>query len=223
MQTFLKAKYITYIFLICIVAAFTSCSKSGTQKQLVYFNDFEDDSLYGIRLFDAYGPISYNKIFTYNGSKVLGHFNNNLFVLEVSGMPEHNSLNISFTLNIHDKWNGDFLFANSTPDLWIMKFMDNITLLTTFSNLPAYKQSYPGFYASGAPSYPAKAMSENSNLPALCSFSGTSGTSSYEIVKTIPHTAKTFKLDCSDAIQSNGDSCMKSWSIDNLRITAITY
>ena len=93
--------------------------------------------------------------------------------------------------------------------------------MLTFSNT-SYQQSYPNFYQNS--NLPARANAWDINLPGVCSSQGVlGGTSSYKINKTIGHSGNSFKLDCSDALQPFNDSCFKSWSIDNLSITAIKY
>lgn len=214
---------IVYLLLVVSFTALHSCFKDLTQKNIVYTNDFEQGDLKGILLYDAYGPITTPKIIDFNGSKVLGRFNNNLFRLTAEDLPEHNVINVEFTLNIHDKWDGNYLSPNNTiPDIWQMKFNNNIVLLTTFSNT-AYQQAYPNFYSAGNAS-PPRANAWDIDLPGVCSLQGiTGGTASYKIVKSVAHSSSSFILDCSDALQPFNSSCLKSWSIDKLTITAIKY
>lgn len=215
-------KIIGYSFLVVSLIALGGCIQDLTQKNIVYANDFEKGDTTGILFENFFGPIKYNKIINYNGSNVLGTFNNTRFTIKLDSLPEHNTISVEFILNIHDKWEGDHVVTNNTPDLWVMKFNDNPVLITTFSNT-SFKQSYPNFYPSPNP-YPAKGNAFDIGLPGLCSLKGVlGGTSSYRIIKTVPHDGSKFKFDCSDALQPFNDSCAKSWSIDNLTIAAIKY
>ena len=64
----------------------------------------------------------------------------------------------------------------------------------------------------------------NINLPGRCAqVSNTSGTSYYRMVESFAHTNATFQVNLSDALQPRGSECEKSWSIDNVVVTAYKY
>jgi hypothetical protein len=216
--------YFRIIFLATIFGIFNGCTKNLTQQNLIYYNNFENGELKNIELFDFYGPINISKIEDFNGSKALGPFNNSEIRLELDNVPEHNAITVEFTLYIHDKWDGDLINSSvNIPDLWNMEIDNNSVLITTFSNNPANKQSYPNFYHSGN-NYPAKGNSLDSSLIGLCALKGIAGgSSSYHIVKTFAHSKEKFTLQCNDALQPFNSLCLKSWAIDDLKITAITY
>ena len=215
-------RYIAFLFLFCSAVALNSCFKDLTKKNIVYSNDFEEGNIKGIKLENFFGAISYNKIVPYNGSNTFGRFNNTRFTLKLDTLPTHNTLSVEFYLNIHDKWEGNNISAVGIPDIWQMKFDDGVVLLTTFSNT-VHQQAYPYFYTPGS-GMPARANAFDITLPGVCGSQGViGGTTSYKIAKIFAHSAPTFKLECSDALQPFNDSCFKSWSIDNLTITASKY
>jgi hypothetical protein len=206
---------------IAVTAVYTACIKDVTSTKTVYFNDFENDSLHNIILYNASGLEKKRRTELFNGSKVLGRFNNNAVILTLDSLPEHSLLNISFDLYIHDHWEGDHLMAGTTiPDAWQVLIDDHPILVTTFSNGP-YKQSYPDWYPSAVPN-PARGDAADTTLPGACSLKGIkNGTSHYTFSQNIAHNGHSFKMDCRDALQPFDSICLKSWSIDNLRISTI--
>jgi hypothetical protein len=203
--------------LLCLGFLFSACTKNLTQKNLVYYNDFEEGNLKGIELYDFRGLLNTPKLEDYYGSKILGRFNNNAFRLVLTDLPEHNAVNVEFTIYIHDKWTG------GATDIWQMMVENNPVLITSFSNTPLNKQAYPNYYLPGG-GVPPKTSSQDSALLGVCSLKGIiGGTASYKIVKTFPHTDSKFTLQCNDALSPFEDFCLKSWSIDNISITAIKY
>ncbi len=215
----------TIICLAGILGLFSGCFKNLTQKYLMYSNDFENNDLKGLEAYDSSGQFKKIPIVDFNGSKVLGRFNNNTIILTFFNLPTHNSIQVEFTLYIHDKWDGDYLGPTHVPDIWQMSADHNPLLLTTFSNNPANLQSYPASYqyANVVP-VPAKTSAEDPNLKGVCALQDISGgTTSYKIVKIFPHSLSNFTFSCNDALQPYNSLCLKSWSIDNLTITAIKY
>jgi hypothetical protein len=201
---------------------FSGCTKNLTLKYLVYSNDFENSKLDNITIYTINGSTPEIKIEDFNGSKVLGRFNNNTIGVFLSNLPTHNAIQIEFDLNIHDKWDGNYLGPTGKPDIWQMTADNTPILITTFSNT-ANQQAYPNFYGTGNAS-PAKANTINQLLDGVCSLKGTVGGSSmYRIVKTVAHTGGVFGFTCNDALQPFNSLCTKSWSIDNLTVTAIKY
>ena len=83
-----------------------SCTKNLTVTNIVYQNDFNRSSTKNIVTFDYYGATK-DKIFNFNGSKVLGPFNNAGADFNIDSIPSHNVLEISFDLYTHDNWEGD--------------------------------------------------------------------------------------------------------------------
>ncbi|NBO48711.1 MAG: hypothetical protein EBU80_03120 [Chitinophagia bacterium] len=91
---------------ILVLSGFFSCTKNLTELNVVYQNDFNRSSLKNIVTFDYYGATK-NKLFFFNGSKVLGPFNNAGADFNIDTIPEHNILEVSFDLYTHDNWEGN--------------------------------------------------------------------------------------------------------------------
>lgn len=194
-----------------------SCTKSLTRINTVYFNDFENFNLNTIEvsgwLNGLFGPVSDIRITDYNGNKVLGRFNNARINLKLNNLPTHQALRVEFDLYLHDKWKND---------LWLMTFDGVNQILTGFSNDSMVKQSYPNWLGNGSALSSAGADAFNTQLPGACSLSSSShGTSMYKIVRTVVHNGSTFELGSSDAGDFFNQPCLRSWSIDNLKITVI--
>lgn len=211
-----------FIFLLAVVIFSNGCFKNITKKYLLYENDFENGELRGLEAYNTTGPVKPNPIFEFNGSKVLGPFNNNTILVNFFNLPGHNAISIEMELNIHDKWDGNLLGPTGIPDIWQMKADQGGILVTTFSNT-ANPQAYPNFYLATVP-VPAKTSAMLTDVAGVCSLQGISGGSStYKIVKIFPHSGPNLTWSCNDALQPFNSSCLKSWSIDNLTITAIRY
>lgn len=211
------------LFLMVTAITVSSCFKNIPTKQLVYQNDFEDSSMRNFSFYDMLGPAHYFKVIPYNGSAVLGRFNNRLVRLTLDNLPSHNIVHIEFDLYIHDQWDGDYLRPGTTiPDVWNMKLDNYVIYQTTFSNGP-YNQSFPDNYKGRISINPARSNAWGVS-PGVCSLAGkTDGTSHYKIDIITAHATPGMELDLSDATQPFNDLCLKSWSIDNVRISADTY
>jgi len=212
---------ICIFFVLFISVGSLSCTKNLTQLNIVYQNDFNKSSIKNIVTFDYYGATKV-KFFYFNGSMVLGPFNNAGADFNISDIPEHNILEVSFDLYTHDNWEGNKPTQYGIPDLFVMKYDGNPRFLTSFSSNTQYQQSYPEWFPQG--SNPALGNSILNDLPGRCAWKDRkNGTSMYKIVKQFAHTNNTFQLTLSDALQPFQSECEKSWSIDNLKITAFTY
>lgn len=210
------------LLLFLIVLLFNSCAKSISSDVEVYNNNFESGNLNGI----TKGVIS-----TYNGSKVLGNYNNGQFNLTINDLPSHNLVDISFDLYIHDSWEGNQSYQDniSGPDIWQM-LVDNKSIInTTFNNYECAEgnfcppQAYPADYptASNNP----KSGASRTDLPGFCSWSDMpNGTTLYKIHKSIQHSSATLLIQCLDKlIQKNSadPKCDESWSVDNIQVRAL--
>lgn len=207
------------IYIIVIIFAVISCKQQVRNETEVYNNTFESNNLSSIQ----------NGIITaFNGSTVLGTYNNGDVSIIVNNLPDHDLVNISFDLYIHDNWTGNALTANQ-PDLWQMLVDGNPYISTTFSNLACQAgyfcpaQSYPSDYPNS--NHNPKAGAFKTNLPGFCSQqSNPNGTTQYKISKTITHSSNKLTLELLDKLgQANSvnPKCDKSWSIDNIVIKTV--
>jgi hypothetical protein len=217
----LKYKTASVIVLLCLFAGlFSSCFSHLTQKNVIYENNFEGHNLDGLQIFTVTPPPPIqDKLIKFNGSTVFGTFNNTRAELTLNNLPGHDYIRIELDLYIHDFWRGNYLPPGSTiPDIWNLMADGSYVLSTTFSNT-SNLQDYPNFYQAGA-ALPPRSYAADTSLPGYCAGQNLpNATSSYRIVKTVAHTSSSLKLSFNDALQ--GSSCEKSWSIDNLKITAL--
>lgn len=206
-----------------LILLLSSCAKSVQNEVQVYANDFENGKLDGI----SHGIIS-----AFNGSKVLGNYNNGEFDLTVNDLPKHDLVDISFDLYIHDSWEGvQQIGSISGPDIWAMNVDNKSFIYTTFANFDCAPnnfcppQSYPGDYP--AQSNNPKTGASRTDLPGFCSEANNpSGTTLYKIHKSISHSDKTLLLQCLDKlVQKNvaDPKCDESWSVDNIIIKVVKY
>ena len=210
-----KNRITYYILFILSITLLAACFKSLTQTSIVYENTFESGLYDSIKVSGytngTFGRVSDVRISNFNGTKVLGKLNSSLIQLLVEGLPTHRLLRVEFDLYIHDKWKND---------LWKYSIDGADQLLTGFSNDSTVKQAYPNWLGNSSPPSAARRNAVNSELPGSCSnISSPNGTSMYRIVNTIEHTGKTVTLNCSDAGNFFNDTCQRSWSIDNLKIS----
>ncbi len=203
-----------------LILLFNSCAKSVDNNTLVYNNDFESGNLTNI----TNGIIS-----PFNGSKVLGNYNNGQFDLVINDLPEHNAVDISFDLYIHDNWVGAQQFqSNSGPDIWQMKVDNQMYINTTFNNYACAEgnicppQSYPADYPNQS-NNPRSGASQT-GLPGFCDVNSQTGTVLYKIHKSINHSDKTLLIQCLDLLKHKDvadQKCNESWSVDNIQVRAI--
>ncbi|MEO5910571.1 MAG: hypothetical protein ABIP95_06760 [Pelobium sp.] len=219
----LNSTYLTFFYTIFICCFLSACKKSPENLQQVFANDFEQSNLSNIT-----GGIITN----FNGSNVIGNYNNNGFSLKLDQLPAHEVIIITFDLNIHDSWDGNNKGNSEVvtgPDLWEMKVDGSTYIHTTFSNtvcnnVYCIQQSYPqSFPFNNDPGTGAT----NNNLPGLCGTKGAAGggTSLYKIERVIRHDKDAALIEFKDFLKQSNVSdlkCDESWSLDNLVIkTAI--
>ncbi len=214
------AKSKIFISFLFVLSCF-SCTKNLTKIHIVYQNDFNRSSTKDIVTYDFYGATK-DKIFYFNGSKVLGPFNNAGSDFNLTDLPEHNILEVAFDLYAHDNWEGNKPTQYGIPDLFVMKYDKNPRFLTSFSSNIQHKQSFPDWFPQG--SNPAMGNAIRTDLPGRCTWKDRkNGTVMYRIVQQFAHSNKSFQLSLSDALQPFNSECEKSWSIDNIKITAFNY
>jgi len=196
-----------------------SCKNKVQSTVTIYSNDFEQQDS---------SRITNGVITQYNGSSVLGRYNNSGFTLTLNNLPKHNLVTISFDLYIHDSWDGDKTDPDG-PDIWQMLVNNNTYINATFSNAACKPgnfcspQSYPFNYPNNYNN--PKTGAFKTNLPGVCLNGGVNGTTLYKITKTITHSNDVLTLQCLDKlVQTNttDPKCDESWSVDNINIKAIT-
>ena len=206
-------RFIGYSLFIITAILPVSCFKSLTVTNVVYQNNFDSYNLNTVEVY-GWGPSLFElvpdvRIGSYNSNAVLGKLNNNIVKLSLNDLPTHQVLRVEFDLYIHNKWKND---------LWQLAFNGSQQLITGFSNDTTIKQSYPNWLNTSLSA--AGADAQNTNLPGVCSLvSSIRGTSLYRIVKTIEHSANSFVFTCGDSGGTFNDTCTRSWSIDNLKVS----
>jgi len=224
--------------ILIIFFLINSCSyPEMVRNELVYDNNFESSNLNNI---DGGGIIEFN------GTNVIGNFNNDGFNLFLENIGNHDYVFISFDLYIHGSWDGNLngFPENDKPDKWIMEFKPDMSLfkdpssnnfITTFSNSPCWpnyclRQSYPE-------SYPFENNPKTghyiSDLNEVCTsnFFGDK-TTMYQLEKGFKSSGDNIVVRFYDelyqpnAIDKDGipqQKCDESWSLDNLRVRVIKY
>lgn len=209
--------------MLCITF-FTACK--GIQKETEVFNsDFER----GIPVNVVDG-----KIEQYNGSGVLGRYSQSGFVVQIKNLKAHNLIRISFDLYIHDTWDGNTTGSDGR-DIWIMNIDGGSNLYATFANgtcincTQSYPDPQPAFF-NNLFNFALNRPNSNAirtDLPGACKLKDVKGgTSMYRIQRTIEHTGSTLDLGCFGQLEDSdpaNKNCNESWSVDNMRITAIEF
>ena len=209
--------------LILAIVCTIGCKKSVRSEVEVYSNDFESGRL---------ESITGGTIERYMNNHVMGRYNNQSFTVNLSNLPNHNLLEISFDLYIHDSWDGNLSgdFGRNGPDIWQMIVDGNTYINTTFSNSDCGSDTF-----CNPQSYPLNYLNNNNNpktgafnkeLPGVCLRAGeTGGTSLYKITRSVSHTSSSVAIQCLDhLIQTNTENpkCDESWSVDNISVKAIS-
>ena len=205
------------LLIITIIAA-AACRKGPQEQAVVFSNDFESGSLENI---------SGGLLTTFNNSSVLGRYNNGGFGLRLNDLPEHDLVEVSFDLYIHDSWDGNDADPDG-PDKWTLEIEGVNYIHTTFSNkecpYTCFPQSYPFDYLNS--NQQPKNGAYLSDFPGACHWSDRPrGTTLYKIVKRIRHSSRSFSMRSFDElVQTNTEEplCDESWSVDNLVIKTIS-
>ena len=183
------------ILVFCLIF---SCLPQMIRNELVYENDFESDSLTNI---DGGATMRFN------GTQVLGNFNNDGFTLFLDNIGDHDYVFISVDLYIHGSWDGNFngFDINDKADKWIMELKPDMNLfkdpssdiyITTFSNGPCWpnyclRQSYPEIHPfENNP----KTGAFKINLEKICKSSFWWRTSLYQIEKGFKSSTTSCKI-----------------------------
>lgn len=221
-------KYFGVYLLVALVFLLHSCDERLVDEQVIFWDDYELDRTPTIR--NVRGSYIFHnsteRYFDFNGSRNLGRFERGGITLNLEGIPEHDYLRISFDLYIHDKWEGNGERGNG-EDVFIMN-IDNSTLY--FSSIINTKcqtqdcetiQSFPDII--NIRQNPENAEVKDASLPGVCHFKGERGGSKLiEIARQYPHGSSDLRLNIAADIKDAGpDLCLKSWSIDNLKVTIV--
>lgn len=217
-----RFQHILVGFLIIVTIA--SCK--GLQKEtIIYKNDFEGSNLSGI--IDG-------KIEDYNGSKVIGRYSQNGFLLRLDSLPNHNMVQISFDLYIHDTWDGNAIKPEG-PDIWIMNIDGWSAVYSTFANglctncSQAFPVVQPSHFNGGFVFFDNKPNSNaiKTDLPGACKLKDSKeGTSMYKILRTFEHTESTLDIGCYAQLEdpdTANKNCNESWSVDNMMVKVIEF
>ena len=169
-------------------------------SQSLYSEDFEG----------TIGPEwSSSTSMSYNGSMVLGNFDNTTVSLSLGNLPT-DTISISFDLWLHDTWDGNQ--SGNGPDFWSFKFNQSTLLNTTFNNHNGGTQSYPDNHPS---SYPSLTGNVERITTDLCS--GGQGNTRYRLEFKVYNNQSTGLFSfIGNASQS---LCDESWSIDNVVVS----
>jgi hypothetical protein len=203
-------------FFLSVLILLAQCQPNEELTELIYSNQFDQTEL---------GDIEGSKYFEFNGDGVIGPYNRDGFSLDLSDLPKHDFLEVSFTLLLHDSWDGN-AGGDDGPDRWYMELDDARIMDVTFSNSPCVStyclfQSYPKRF----PDFSNPRTGASYFLPGLCHRADLSdGTSVYQITKTIAHTSKTASFQFYDRlVQTNTDypACDESWSMSSLEIRTV--
>ncbi len=210
------------LFFLTVIAAFqfltSGCTKDLTKVYVVYSNHFNDLNLKGV---DVIGWLPNGqvgvfpadaKFYQYQGSNMVGRLNNSRVEITINDLPPHTVVRAEFDLYLHEIWKND---------VFVVRIDENFRLVTGFSNDSSVQQSYPNWIGNGTPLSPAGNLAQEIYLPSTCGRTVPRGTSHYKMVHSMPHTASKVTFDCSDTGGILNDTCSRSWSIDNLKITVL--
>ena len=147
---------------------------------------------------------------TYNNTKELGAYGSQTINLNLSNLPIHDSVEVSFDLYIYDSWDGN---NPGWADFWSLK-INNITQInTTFTNMVGTDQSYPQNYPA---SYPDRTGAYLINLPNRCHTCNCFTSSLYKIVRKISDNNSSLQIGFAGNLTQ--DVCDEGWGVDNVKI-----
>lgn len=218
------------IILINMITVFllSGCLNDQVTKTTIYLNDFED-GLDGKTTTKSISSFQNARIENYDGSKVLGRFGFDGFLMNLSNVPEFDMIEVSFDLFIHDSWEGNGNSNNNDqPDIWIFNIDNHNIVYSTFINTLCQthdcntQQSYPNSLGSLTPE---NADALNTNLPGVCKFDSIlGGTKQYRYSKKFNQSGSSIEFFLGAQLPgvTATDYCLKSWSIDNFKVIGIT-
>jgi hypothetical protein len=206
------------VFIMSALALVLGTMQTATAQQEVYFNDFEN----------PYDPLSEWSSTSQDTTPIgcstcttfLGQFSKDTVSLQLTDLPRHTSVTVSFDLFVIQSWDGNN--STSGPDVWELRVDGGPTLLhTTFSNAfpsaTSFRQAYPDAFPGGDnPGLTGAAEIDTLGYPDHSGYSGAND-SVYRLDFTFPHTASILRLYFS-GLGLNGVG-NESWGIDNVKVS----
>lgn len=211
-------------FIILLVICLSSCIKGQPQNTLIYFNDFENglDGHSGLPVIDSLSDTRIEKV---NGNSVLGRYGFDNFKLSLDNIDSYDFIEVSFDINIHDKWEGNGTPENNMqPDIFIFNIYEFNILYSSFVNTGCQGKSCEGFQSypeNLGQTNPENADVINSNLRGACLLSDFQGGSKkFRYKKRFNQTGSSLEFTFGAQLTrvTKEDYCLKSWSIDNIEI-----
>jgi PKD repeat protein len=206
----MKLRYYLIMILIVSCNAVTACLRSMDSLrsdtrifEQFYYTDFHDGA-------GAGWSSSSTQTTPSDGNRFLGAFNNQQVTLNLSGIPNHNTLKVEFDLYIIRSWDGNSETVG--PDFWDLQIDDVSYVHTTFSNNPDCVQSYPDNYSSTHSPHTGAVMIDSLGYGA-----GLWGDAVYHLVFEITHYDSALLLQFSaENLQGEGD---ETWGLDNVSVS----
>jgi len=204
--------------LVFLVLCSFSCENALQEEIVIYSNDFSKADL---NFFEN------GRLFEFNGDTVLGYYNDEKVLLNLTALPEHNTIKVTIDLLLHDSWDGNPENVGG-PDFWYLELDGQTVLSTTFSNSPCEStfclyQSYPANY----PRFnDPKTESLRADLPGRCQHKNVEGwTSLYRITKFISHKSNQLSITLGDDLKQENTPepiCDESWSVSSIQVSTLT-
>lgn len=212
-----------------IFGTLLGCSVNQVEELVVYKNTYEEFSPLNQFNIDNTFTIYHRtqeSYFDFNGSRNFGRFETGGFTQVIEGLKDHQYVKIEFDFFVHDKWEGngepgvgeDVLIFNI--DNSSIHFSSIINTKCLDRNCEAM-QSFPA--TIGLQSNPENAGVFDPTLPGVCHFKDEiGGSKQIKISKLFPHVSEELRVTIASGIKNAGpDLCLKSWSVDNLKISTI--
>jgi len=223
-------KRILTIVVIMVSFCLFGCTFDQVDELVIYHHTYEQFSPLEQKGHNIAFTTYHNaeeRYFAFDGDRNLGRFERGGITQVIEGIIPHNYIRVQFDLYIHDKWEGNGLRGNG-QDVFIFK-IDNSTL--HFSSIINTKcldrnceasQSFPNIIGQGT--NPENAGINRADLLGVCHYKDESGgTKLIKIDQLFPHASKNLSINiAADIKESGSDLCLKSWSLDNLKVTTYT-
>lgn len=213
------------LLLVLLIPSLTSCLRGQPEEQVIFELDFEDDQIAQGKGFMQFGGTE-QKYFNFNGSRVLGRFATAGIDILFDDLDEHDFVEVSYDLYIHDNWEGNGLRGNG-EDVVILNIGPTTVFFSSIINTKCIDQSctaiqsFPNIIRRQM--HPENANVADPTLPGVCLWAGEiGGTKKIRIEERRFHSAANLRVNIAADIKDAGaDFCNKSWSIDNLQIKTI--